>query len=193
MECWRYWHCCIAACRTFFYRPVIILGIDSVKKIAKGSARSIEGFDLFANLSDCRDILPHFGGHPMAAGMTLDMDHVDELRRRLNELAAEQLSMQDLMPVKTVDAVCRLEDITLPVIEEIQQLAPFGVGNPKPRIQVENVSLESIKTNWFGRFSSKGYVYKWPGSSRWHWFWLRSIGGAHLAGGTRFCHWGAVD
>ncbi len=128
-----------------FYRPTIILGIDRVKKIAKGSARSIEGFDLFANLSDCRDILPHFGGHPMAAGMTLDMDHVDELRRRLNELAAQQLSKQDLIPVKTVDAVCRLEDITLPVIEEIQQLAPFGVGNPKPRIQVENVLLESIK------------------------------------------------
>lgn len=128
-----------------FYRPTVILGIDSVKKIAKGSARSIEGFDLFANLSDCRDILPHFGGHPMAAGMTLDMDHVDELRKRLNELAAGQLSEQDLIPVKTVDAVCHLEDITLPVIEEIQQLAPFGVGNPKPRIQVENVSLESIR------------------------------------------------
>lgn len=62
-----------------FYRPVIVLSFDRDKGLAKGSARSIQGFDLFHNLSTCRDILPHFGGHPMAAGMTLKLDDVDEL------------------------------------------------------------------------------------------------------------------
>jgi single-stranded-DNA-specific exonuclease len=128
-----------------FYRPTIILSIDREKGIAKGSARSIEGFDLFANLSDCRDILPHFGGHPMAAGMTLDMNDVDELRRRLNEMADRQLKEDDLLPVTEIDAVCKLEDITLDAIEEMNLLAPFGVGNPKPRIQVNDVELDSIR------------------------------------------------
>ncbi|MGQ0516224.1 DHHA1 domain-containing protein, partial [Bacillus sp. D-CC] len=59
-----------------FYRPTIVLCIDPVKETAKGSARSIAGFDLFANLSDCRELLPHFGGHPMAAGMTLHHSYV---------------------------------------------------------------------------------------------------------------------
>ncbi|MFP3359754.1 DHHA1 domain-containing protein, partial [Planococcus sp. SIMBA_143] len=52
-----------------YYRPTIVMSIDREKGVAKGSARSIEAFDMFANLSECRDILPHFGGHPMAAGM----------------------------------------------------------------------------------------------------------------------------
>ena len=128
-----------------FYRPTIVLSIDPEKETAKGSARSIEGFDLYANLSDCRDILPHFGGHPMAAGMTLSMDDVDELRRRLNEQAAVQLSDEDFIPVTAVDAVCEVEDVTLAAIEEMQKLAPFGVGNPKPRIAVKDAGLESIR------------------------------------------------
>ncbi|PHA00848.1 single-stranded-DNA-specific exonuclease RecJ [Bacillus pseudomycoides] len=128
-----------------FYRPAIVLSIDPEKGTAKGSARSIEGFDLYANLSDCREILPHFGGHPMAAGMTLSMDDVDELRRRLNEQAAVQLSDEDFVPVTTVDAVCEVEDVTLAAIEEMQKLAPFGVGNPKPRIAVKAAGLESIR------------------------------------------------
>ncbi|MEI4829418.1 single-stranded-DNA-specific exonuclease RecJ [Bacillus sp. FJAT-53711] len=128
-----------------FYRPTIVLSIDPEKETAKGSARSIEGFDLYANLSDCRDILPHFGGHPMAAGMTLSMDDVDELRRRLNEQAAVQLSDEDFIPVTAVDVVCEVEDVTLAAIEEMQKLAPFGVGNPKPRIAVKDAGLESIR------------------------------------------------
>ncbi|SFK02460.1 MULTISPECIES: single-stranded-DNA-specific exonuclease RecJ [unclassified Bacillus (in: firmicutes)] len=128
-----------------FYRPTIVLSIDPEKGTAKGSARSIEGFDLYANLSDCRDILPHFGGHPMAAGMTLSMDDVDELRRRLNEQATALLSDEDFIPVTTVDVVCKVEDVTLAAIEEMQKLAPFGVGNPKPRVAVKDASLESIR------------------------------------------------
>ncbi len=75
-----------------------MLSYDAEKGLAKGSARSIEGFDLFKNLSSCRELLPHFGGHPMAAGMTLKMDDVPELRVRLNQLRRSNLQMKILFP-----------------------------------------------------------------------------------------------
>jgi single-stranded-DNA-specific exonuclease len=128
-----------------YYRPTIILSIDHGKGIAKGSARSIEGFDLFANLSTCRDILPHFGGHPMAAGMTLDIDDVDQLRQRLNALAAEKLTDKDFIPIKTIDAECTLSEITTDSIEEIGLLAPFGMNNPKPLFLLDSVQLGSMR------------------------------------------------
>lgn len=128
-----------------FYRPTIVLCIDKEKGIAKGSARSIVGFDLFANLSTCRDILPHFGGHPMAAGMTLALENVDSLRNRLVENAKSILTEEDFTPITKVDVSCKLEDITVKSIEEMQRLAPFGMGNPKPIVQIEEVTLANIR------------------------------------------------
>jgi single-stranded-DNA-specific exonuclease len=128
-----------------FYRPTIVLSIDAEKGIAKGSARSIHGFDLFASLSTCRDILPHFGGHPMAAGMTLSIDHIDELRQRLNALADETLSDDDFTPITVVDAVCSVSDLTLSAAEQLEKFAPFGVGNAKPLFLIENVSVEMMR------------------------------------------------
>ena len=73
------------------------LSYDHEKGLAKGSARSIEGFDLFKNLSTCRELLPHFGGHPMAAGMTLNIEDVPELRSRLNQLADRTANIQKIL------------------------------------------------------------------------------------------------
>ncbi|MGC4375846.1 single-stranded-DNA-specific exonuclease RecJ [Fictibacillus sp. Mic-4] len=128
-----------------FYRPTIVLSIDQEKGVAKGSARSIEGFDMFENLSTCRDILPHFGGHPMAAGMTLAIDDVDELRERLNRLAFEKLAEEDLKPITQVDIECRLEDITIETIEQMNKLAPFGVSNPVPRVLLKDMQIREMK------------------------------------------------
>ncbi|WP_368657449.1 single-stranded-DNA-specific exonuclease RecJ [Metabacillus halosaccharovorans] len=128
-----------------FYRPTIVLSIDKEKGIAKGSARSIVGFDLFENLSTCRDILPHFGGHPMAAGMTLQLEDVNELRERLVEKAHMILTEDDFIPVTRVDVSCKLEDITVKSIEEMQQLSPFGMNNPKPIIHLEDMTLANVR------------------------------------------------
>ncbi|WP_234396890.1 single-stranded-DNA-specific exonuclease RecJ [Bacillus massiliglaciei] len=128
-----------------FYRPAIVLSFDPEKGLAKGSARSIEGFDLFANLSKCRELLPHFGGHPMAAGMTLKLEDVDELRSRLNLFAKESLSEEDFIPVTKLDKKADLSEISIQTIEEMNLLAPFGVGNPKPKIMIESAKLSSIK------------------------------------------------
>lgn len=128
-----------------FYRPTIVLGFDQEKGIAKGSARSIVGFDLYQNLSTCREILQHFGGHPMAAGMTLALGDVDELRQRLNKLAFEQLRLDDLVPLTTVDMEIDLKDAHLNAIEEMQLLAPFGVDNAKPRIVIDQVEIGTMR------------------------------------------------
>ena len=127
------------------YRPAIVLSYDETTGRAKGSARSIAGFDIFKNLSLCRDILPHFGGHPMAAGMTLKTADVEDLRTRLNQLAKEQLTAEDFIPMTELDGEICVEDVDLRAIEELQMLAPFGVGNPKPKILLKPAQIAQIK------------------------------------------------
>ncbi|ETI66966.1 single-stranded-DNA-specific exonuclease RecJ [Neobacillus vireti] len=128
-----------------YYRPTIVLNFDPDKGVAKGSARSIAGFDLFKNLSTCREILPHFGGHPMAAGMTLKLEDVAELRTRLNNLAEEQLTEADFVPVTYLDEEIRLEDISVSSVEEMSLLSPFGMDNPKPKVLINNATIASMR------------------------------------------------
>lgn len=128
-----------------FYRPTIVLSFDKEKGLAKGSARSIAGFDLFKNLSTCRDILPHFGGHPMAAGMTLNLEDVSELRQRLNTLANEQLSADDFVPITLLDHQINVEEINLSSLDELHLLAPFGMDNPKPKVLISNVQISTMR------------------------------------------------
>lgn len=128
-----------------FYRPTIVLSFDRENNTAKGSARSIAGYDLFKNLSTCRELLPHFGGHPMAAGMTLQLSDVDELRSRLCQLAQEQLTEEDFVPVTEIDVVVPLPEVNLNVVEQLESLAPYGVSNPKPKVLIEEVGLSSMR------------------------------------------------
>ncbi|HEY4553976.1 MAG TPA: single-stranded-DNA-specific exonuclease RecJ [Bacillaceae bacterium] len=128
-----------------FYRPAIVLSYDSDTGLAKGSARSIPGFDLFKNLSANRDLLPHFGGHPMAAGMTLDIKNVDELRSRLNAAAEAQLTPEQLIPVTDLDAALDVGDISLESISQLGMLAPYGMSNPKPLIFVKPADVSGIR------------------------------------------------
>lgn len=128
-----------------YYRPAIVLSFDEETGLAKGSARSIAGFDLFKNLSHCRDILPHFGGHAMAAGMTLNIADVEKLRFRINKLANEQLTVEDFIPLTELDGEICVKDVDLRVIEELQMLAPFGVSNPKPKILLKPALVSQIR------------------------------------------------
>lgn len=128
-----------------YYRPTIVLTYDHEKGTAKGSARSIDGFDLFQNLSLCRDILPHFGGHTAAAGMTLNINDVVELRRRLNELAAEHLSEDKLIPVTKLDGEFEIQEIQLDAVKEMLLLAPFGMENPKPKVLLKDAGISNFR------------------------------------------------
>ncbi|WP_100371979.1 single-stranded-DNA-specific exonuclease RecJ [Bacillus sp. FJAT-45037] len=128
-----------------FYRPTIVLSIDEEKGTAKGSARSIEGFDMFKELSESRDILPHFGGHPMAAGMTLQESDLELLRERLNQQAGDVLTEEDFKPLTKVDLQTTVDHISLKVIKQLDALAPFGVSNPTPKVMIEDVHIDQMR------------------------------------------------
>jgi len=128
-----------------YYRPTIVLSLDYEKGTAKGSARSIEGFHLYNELAKNRDILPHFGGHPMAAGMTLPIEHVDELRSRLDDQARACLSEEQLTPVLNIDIPLKMDEISADAIEEISTLGPYGTDFPKPVYVLEDVEISSMR------------------------------------------------
>ncbi|MFD1705513.1 single-stranded-DNA-specific exonuclease RecJ [Siminovitchia sediminis] len=128
-----------------YYRPVIVLGLDEKTGKAKGSARSIRGFDLFASLLTCSDLLEHFGGHPMAAGMTLSISDIKELRERLNTEAKNQLSPEDLQPVTELDHKASITEVDIQTIQELELLAPYGVNNPKPLFMMDQLKAQHVR------------------------------------------------
>jgi single-stranded-DNA-specific exonuclease len=129
-----------------FYRPTVVLGIDPATGMAKGSARSIAGFDLYQGLSRCHDLMDHFGGHQMAAGMTLSQEHLPELEHRLGVLAQEWLEPEDWSPLLQADLACNLGDVTVDVVQQLEQLAPYGMGNPSPKFVFTDLLLSDMRT-----------------------------------------------
>lgn len=112
-----------------YNQPVIVFTKVGNGNI-KGSARSIEAYNMFEGLMKCRDLLDKFGGHPMAAGMTLKEKNLEPLRRKLN--ADTTLTERDLMPVVKVDVPMPIGYISFDLIDELELLEPFGKGNTKP-------------------------------------------------------------
>ncbi|NIK75935.1 single-stranded-DNA-specific exonuclease [Paenibacillus castaneae] len=123
------------------YKPVIILGIDGQTGMCKGSARSIEGFDLHKALTACDELLDHYGGHQAAAGMSLHRDQLALFEQRLCELSTEWLTPDDWIPKTTVDLICSVGEATLDTITELSLLEPFGMGNPSPRLLFQGAEL----------------------------------------------------
>ncbi|MEK3934095.1 single-stranded-DNA-specific exonuclease RecJ [Sporosarcina sp. FSL W7-1349] len=128
-----------------YHRPSIVLSLDPEAGTAKGSARSISGFDLFGELSKNAHLLPHFGGHQMAAGMTLSIDDIDDLRQNLNAQAAEVLTEQMLIPEKVIDVPLKLEEINVDVLESLEILRPFGMSFEKPAYMIEKLTTAIVR------------------------------------------------
>ncbi|MEB3102016.1 single-stranded-DNA-specific exonuclease RecJ [Ferviditalea candida] len=129
-----------------YYRPTLVLSIDPDTGTAKGSARSIPGFDIRQALAECGELLDHYGGHQAAAGMTLPVENLPHLAYRLNRIAEEWLSEEDLIPNLSADLECRLEDVNLETIRQIGLLEPFGTGNPSPRFVMRELKLSELRT-----------------------------------------------
>ncbi|MBJ6362961.1 single-stranded-DNA-specific exonuclease RecJ [Paenibacillus sp. GCM10012307] len=127
------------------YRPALVFGINPETGICKGSARSIDGFDLYRALRECDDLLMHYGGHQAAAGMTLHRDQLPELERRLGVLADEWLTADEWQRRTKIDGECLLEEADLSTIAQLELLEPFGVGNPKPRMLLREVVVEEAR------------------------------------------------
>ena len=113
-----------------YYKPSIIIGIEDGQ--ATGSARSIEGFSLFDALCHSQDYLEKFGGHDMAAGLSMDQAKIAEFRDYINEYAKDIID-EDMLRAKIgIDYEIKEEHITLPMVEALENLEPYGVGNPTP-------------------------------------------------------------
>jgi len=111
-------------------RPIII--ISKKDGIGKGSGRSIKGFHLYKALELCKDILINFGGHQLAAGITIEYNKIPEFKSRINKIAQEFINEDELNPELEVDAQISLSDINVNLIKDINVLEPFGSGNPQP-------------------------------------------------------------
>lgn len=112
-----------------YHRPAIVFTKVGGGMI-KGSARSVEAYNIFDGLMHCRELMTRFGGHPMAAGMTLPEENLEALRRKLNTQC--RLSAQELAPPVKIDVVMPLGYITKEFVEQLELLEPFGKGNTKP-------------------------------------------------------------
>jgi single-stranded-DNA-specific exonuclease len=126
-----------------FHRPVVL--ISTRGGIGKGSCRSIPGLDLHMGLCRCGDCLLGFGGHAMAAGLTLHPERIQEFRARFEDYVQEQLNDTDLTPQITVDLRMSFDDITENLIDELERLRPFGPENPEPLFLTENLRIVDSK------------------------------------------------
>jgi single-stranded-DNA-specific exonuclease len=113
-----------------FYRPAIV--IRTGEKISSGSCRSIPEFNIILALNQCSRLLSQFGGHSQAAGFILPTNNLARLKQHLSQLATEQLATVDLRPQLDIDAEVTLPELSGDTFRTIQQLAPFGRGNPAP-------------------------------------------------------------
>lgn len=112
------------------YNHPTIVFTPTEEGIIKGSGRSVEAYDMFAELMKCKDLMLRFGGHKMAAGMTIKEADLEELRRRLNEQS--ELEADDFCPVVRIDAAMPVSYVTERLMKEFEQMEPFGIGNSKP-------------------------------------------------------------
>ncbi len=131
----------IAGIRENYNHPVFVL-TDSEEGV-KGSGRSIEPYHMFEALSKVADLLPKFGGHPMAAGLSIEERNIEEFRRRLNEDA--DLTERDFIPKIWIDVPMPLEYVSEGLVEELRYLEPFGQGNEKPQFAQKDLTIRRAR------------------------------------------------
>lgn len=125
--------------RERYHKPAIVL--TKAEKGAKGSGRSIETYHMYEGLNRCKDLLTKFGGHRLAAGMSLEEEKIEEFRQRLNELSG--LTEEDMIEKVSIDMQMPLSVVGEEFIQEISLLEPFGKGNPKPLFAEKEIEILS--------------------------------------------------
>jgi single-stranded-DNA-specific exonuclease len=122
-----------------YYRPTVML--TTVDGVAKGSARSISGFNIYEALKQCEDLLLQFGGHEAAAGLALELTKVEEFKEKFNRIVKNTVTQGDVKPELLIDDKISLNDINAKFIKILDEFAPFGPGNMRPVFMAENVGL----------------------------------------------------
>jgi len=132
-----------------YYRPTLILCAAEEGELIKGSGRSISEFDLHESLKAVSPILNGFGGHKLAAGLSILPENLDALREQFNEQVIEELGPEPLTPTLKLDRELKFGDITHTLLSELEMLQPYGMGNPEPVFGSSVVSVADYAT--FGR------------------------------------------
>ncbi len=127
-----------------YYRPVILY--QKKPHINVSSGRSIKGFDLAKAIHEMRPILEAGGGHAQAAGMSFRDENIAEIKRRLQEKAERDLTLDMLVPRIRVDALMKASEVDWQTYDLIGKLAPYGMGNPTPVFLIENMTIQSLRT-----------------------------------------------
>ncbi len=122
-----------------YYKPTIML--TTIDGVAKGSARSIAGFNIYEALRQCEDLLIHYGGHQAAAGLAVELHNIEEFRNRLNTVVTAQMDEKISLPTIEVDAILKLSEITPKFIRILDQFSPFGPCNMRPVFKAEDVTI----------------------------------------------------
>lgn len=125
-----------------FQKPAIVLNIHN--KIAKGSGRSIGNVDLYSLIKSQEHLLSKFGGHKMAAGLSMSADHVDSFRKGINE-ASKQIPADDFIPVNDIVGELEHHSINMELISLLEKFEPYGEGNPKPRFLIKEAEVLNVK------------------------------------------------
>lgn len=126
-----------------FYRPTVLIAMDG--EGGKGSGRSIRGVHLYRALQECADHLLAFGGHEMAAGLSIAGDQVEAFSSAFETTARASLGPDDLTPVLLYDGVALLDELDMDQVRAVEQLSPFGMGNPEPVLLIEKVRARQLQ------------------------------------------------
>jgi len=122
-----------------YYRPSVLL--TTIDGVAKGSARSINGFNIYEALQKCEDLLIHFGGHRAAAGLALEVNKVDEFRAKFNEVLKSTITSKDLLQEINIDSKLKFSEISPKFLRILDQFSPFGPANLRPLFLAEDVHI----------------------------------------------------
>lgn len=126
-----------------YFRPSVVLSKDG--DVAKGSARSVGDISIFDALNSCKDLFIGFGGHKQAAGLSLDYNKVNELRKRINEFANLNITDEDLVPNIKVDSIIHNHEVNHTTLDDLEKLEPHGLGNPKPVLIYNGLTIDNIR------------------------------------------------
>ena len=125
-----------------YFKPSILLGLE--EDIAKGSGRSVPGFDLHEALYECEELLDKYGGHEMAVGLSLKKENFEKFKQKFEEVAKNK-HIDEIQPVIYIDGQITLKDMTKDIVESLEMLEPFGEGNKMPLFLYKNLKIDSIR------------------------------------------------
>lgn len=130
-----------------YYKPSILITINE-NGVCKGSGRSISSFNLFEALSNNAGLLQKFGGHSLAAGLTVEEDKIDEFSKSINAYADAVMKENDFTPQIFIDDILYSESLTIDTVTQLKMLEPFGMGNPVPVFMVEKAKIKLINVSY---------------------------------------------